>query len=377
MLLSHQSSWKKNWRNLKPLLFLCAGIFISVLYNAAVLGSSTFNNHHTNWRQHEVNMFNAKTREEKSLTKITANEATTTSSQLGTCQSGILNITRKHSHALLCHPWETNVTYDYNGNYKLYVVYFLNTKIHNEYRQWMKEHLKYVPSNAYLKVVAVSYDCKIESMMYDTYYNIVEYRDGPSLLECHDEAEKETFEYHGIRAMWEIGQMQTGRNDIVFYFHSKGLTHFRSWEKYSATDTFHSKLSEKTLGQVDLVYEVFDLFPTVNKVGNKISQLGWVWYNFMFARGSYLKLVEEPIMTARRHYYEDWLGRVGLPPRRGHPANMTERAGFKPLQDGYNHHADDIYNRHQIPSMGTFLHSDGTWRRWDDEDWIVPDPLWT
>ena len=36
---------------------------------------------------------------------------------------------------------------------------------------------------------------------------------------------------------------------------------------------------------------------------------GWIWYNFWYARGSYIKYVERPIKTYRRHYYEDWLGR--------------------------------------------------------------------
>ena len=153
------------------------------------------------------------------------------------------------------------------------------------------------------------------------YRNLVASRNGSStLLECHDEAERETFEYHGIHAMWEIGQVNSGRDDIVFYFHSKGLTHYKEWKDYEANDNLF-KLTEKTLGEVDLVFEVFDLFPEVNKVGNKMSELGWVWYNFMFARGSYLKRVAEPIISS---------------------------VCYSP--------------------------TDGTWNRWDDKEWKVQDP---
>ncbi|KAL7453457.1 hypothetical protein ACHAWC_005136 [Mediolabrus comicus] len=228
---------------------------------------------------------------------------------LGTCQSDIASFKRKYDHTLWCPPWETNVTYNHYADYQLHVIYFLNTKIHNGYGGWMKEQLKYVPPSAALKIVSVAYDCENETIMQDMYRHLVASRNGSTLLECHDEAERETFEYHGIHAMWEIGQVNSGRDDIVFYFHSKGLTHYKEWKDYEANDNLF-KLTEKTLGEVDLVFEVFDLFPEVDKVGNKMSELGWVWYNFMFARGSYLKRVAEPIISSNRHYYEAWIANV-------------------------------------------------------------------
>lgn len=32
-----------------------------------------------------------------------------------------------------------------------------------------------------------------------------------------------------------------------------------------------------------------------------------------------MNTVEQPIVTTRRHYYEDWLARSGLPPQEGAP----------------------------------------------------------
>ncbi len=288
------------------------------------------------------------------------NNTTITSSRLllGMCQSGIASVKRKYDHSLLCPPWETSVTYNHYANYQLHVIYFLNTKIHDGYGGWMKEQLKYIPPSAALKIVSVANDCENETIMQDMYRNLVASRNNGSttLLECHDEAERETFEYHGIHAMWETGQMNSGRDDIIFYFHSKGITHYKEWKDYEANNNLF-KLTEKTLGEVDLVFEVFDLFPEVNKVGNKMSDLGWVWYNFMFARGSYLKRVAEPIITSNRHYYESWI------------------ADGKRLGDGYSLHAYNSYEKHGIPNMGTYYNpEDATWNRWDDNEWKVPDP---
>ena len=41
------------------------------------------------------------------------------------------------------------------------------------------------------------------------------------------------------------------------------------------------------------------------------SQMGWVWINFWWARASYIvRLVEPERSLHRRHYYEDYLGRL-------------------------------------------------------------------
>jgi len=264
--------------------------------------------------------------------------------------------------------------YDSRASYSLYVVYFLNCKIQDNYGGWMKAQLGHVPADACLKIVAVSSDCRSEEAMYSIYQGMLRRRTGPTMLECHDEPDIETYEYHGIRAMWEIGQINPGRDDIVFYFHSKGLTHWDTWEEYEAHDIFHSRLGEKTIGQVDRVYEVFDLFPRVNKVGSKMSDGGFVWYNFMFARGSYLRRVEEPILTSRRYYYEDWICRVDLPTRGLHPGNATERRRKAiQLDDGYSLHADYV---NSLPNMGVYFtpatqNDTSTWKRFGDKDWSL------
>jgi len=208
----------------------------------------------------------------------------------------------------------------------------------------MEEQLKYVPENTLLKIVAVSSKCKEEKILHETFKKVLGNRPNSStLLECHDEADDEpTFEYYGIRAMWDVGQMRPHRNTVVFYFHSKGLTHWKTIEEYKQNDQSALRLNEITLGQVDRVFEAFDLFPEINKAGAKMAGNGWVWYNFMFARGSYLKRVEEPILAGRRYYYEDWIGRTNFVPSQGvHPANAIERDQFFPhcdasKQDGYN-----------------------------------------
>ena len=283
------------------------------------------------------------------------------------CDGAVKTVERTFNHTMACNDKTIPIEYRYHDHYNLYVVYFVNCKIHNGYGGWMEEQLKYVPENTLLKIVAVSSKCKEEKILYETFKKVLGNRTNPNsstLLECHDEVDDEpTFEYYGIRAMWEVGQMRPHRNTVVFYFHSKGLTHWNTIEEYKQNDPLFS-LNEITLGQVDRVFEAFDLFPEINKAGARVAGNGWVWYNFMFARGSYLKRVEEPILTGRRHYYEDWIGRTNLAPSQGvHPANATERNQFFPFcdatkQDGYNLDPGEALN------VGAYYYpEDNKWHR--------------
>jgi len=233
----------------------------------------------------------------------------------------------------------------------------------------MRGQLQHVPSNAFLKIVAVSLDCKREHILYNTYAEFFDIRDGPTLIDCHTEKDEETFEYNGIRAVWEIGQMlHPGRDDIVFYFHSKGLTHYKTWKEYQESRRYGPDLTENILTQVNRTYEVFDLFPEVNKVGSRISHPGFVWYNFWFVRASYLRRVEEPIATTRRHYYEGWLARTGLTAqhqKQYHTTNRTE-GGKTISMDGYSLDADTKKAKWLgATNLGMYHHPGKDWIAYD------------
>lgn len=37
------------------------------------------------------------------------------------------------------------------------------------------------------------------------------------------------YEYRGINKVWEIGQINKNRNDIILYYHSKGITRNKTY----------------------------------------------------------------------------------------------------------------------------------------------------
>jgi len=51
------------------------------------------------------------------------------------------------------------------------------------------------------------------------------------------------------------------------------------------------------LKDIELIKEIFTIFPIIDKIGYCSGGIGWIWYNFWYVRGSYINKVEMPIKT--------------------------------------------------------------------------------
>ena len=180
--------------------------------------------------------------------------------------------------------------------FSLYVVYFINCMVNPNYMDWLRHQVKLVePHTDALYVVAT----------------VKEEESGEFTKECLRLFPKAVvtctftnqYEYPGILKVWELAQTHRRPNDLVLYFHSKGVTRHDSYKK-NENDAYNVVLKD-----MDRIYDIFATFPTIDKVGYFSGGNGWIWYNFWYARGSYLCQVERPVLTNRRHYYEHWLGR--------------------------------------------------------------------
>jgi hypothetical protein len=142
-------------------------------------------------------------------------------------------------------------------------------------------------------IATTSNDAEFKKQVLQLYPNVI--------IDCYPNNE---YEYRGILKVWELGQLHNQPNDIILYFHSKGVTRTKKYKQINAKYDYTSILDD-----FDKIKEIFDIFPTIDKIGILSGGIGWMWYNFWFARGSYIYTVEKPLKTTRRHYYEDWLGR--------------------------------------------------------------------
>jgi len=191
---------------------------------------------------------------------------------------------------------ETRITLQDSENYNFYIVYFINCTINPNYMDWLVNQINLVKDfggNIYI-ISTIS-----EALETEFRINVKKFF--PKVyIECYYENE---YEYRGILKVWELGQVNNKKNDIILYFHSKGITHHQNYE-FVKNDNHNVILQD-----INKITEIFSIFPDIDKVGYSSGGLGWIWYNFWYARGSYVNRVEKPLKTERRHYYEDWLAR--------------------------------------------------------------------
>jgi hypothetical protein len=113
------------------------------------------------------------------------------------------------------------------------------------------------------------------------------------------------YEYQGIKKLYDLSQIHHDR--FFLYIHSKGMFHWydnnpnKRWED-------EVSLSKNTIYMWKDILNVFELNPHFMKIGLlPSSHDDFIWFNFFWVRGSYLKTCECPIITDNRYYYESWL----------------------------------------------------------------------
>ena len=206
-------------------------------------------------------------------------------------------ISRKYQHTF---EHELRLDIQNYQNYQFYIVYYINCELNPNYFEWIENNLKEIQhfhAEVYL-IATINPEHETELKNKCQHLNIVIQTNSTNL-----------FEYPGILKVWELSNKHNKPTDIILYMQSKGITHEPNYNKH-----FMSKgVWTDILKDPCLITEIFDIFPTIDKIGARAGGIGWIWFNFWFARGSYLCQVEKPIITSRRHYYEDWLARITKP----------------------------------------------------------------
>eukprot|EP01105_Mastigella_eilhardi_P000980 TRINITY_DN1123_c0_g1_i15.p2 TRINITY_DN1123_c0_g1~~TRINITY_DN1123_c0_g1_i15.p2 ORF type:complete len:307 (+),score=94.62 TRINITY_DN1123_c0_g1_i15:260-1180(+) len=122
------------------------------------------------------------------------------------------------------------------------------------------------------------------------------------------------YEYPGIRRAFDLaaeGELRGESEDeqrrhLVLYHHGKGMFSTKGDQtKGGALLTVTPVVVEGWRG----IVQRFANDSAMNKAGYITSPAGFHWYNFWWARASYLRLLEPPqVHDEDRFYYERWLG---------------------------------------------------------------------
>lgn len=108
------------------------------------------------------------------------------------------------------------------------------------------------------------------------------------------------YEYKGIHLVWELANKDP--DAIYLYFHSKGMRY-----NYNSRALDERRIFQEVICPWVKIINIFSSQKHINKIGYGSPYEGYVWFNFWWARGSYLKECVEPILTSNRWYYEHWL----------------------------------------------------------------------
>jgi hypothetical protein len=204
-------------------------------------------------------------------------------------------VSKKYIHSITneCNDIEIDLIQN-QKEYNIYIVYYINCLCNENYLDWLNNQIKIVePLNSKIYIIATLNKNDEQGFLNHCYKNF-----NNCEVECNYE---NNHEYPGILKAWILGQTYNKTNDIILYFHSKGITHN---QHYVPNENLCSMLKD-----IDKIKEIFTIFPKIDKIGMNSGGIGWIWYNFWYARGSYINKVEKPIKTSRRHYYEDWISR--------------------------------------------------------------------
>jgi hypothetical protein len=114
---------------------------------------------------------------------------------------------------------------------------------------------------------------------------------------------KNNYEYFGIKKLYDLANEEP--NKIYIYLHSKGMfnVHNQNHKRFH-----HEEILTKTIvNKWNDIINIFDNNEFIVKAGLFPSTGGWVWFNFFWAKGDYIRTCEIPKLTNNRYYYESWI----------------------------------------------------------------------
>jgi hypothetical protein len=114
------------------------------------------------------------------------------------------------------------------------------------------------------------------------------------------------YEYYGIKKMYDLAIKEPTK--YYLYFHSKGMFNY---DNINERHKYEKTLTKGTLYQYEKVIDLFKKNNDIVKIGLFPSAHGeknFIWFNFFWARGTYLNTCEHPKISDNRFYYEIWSG---------------------------------------------------------------------
>lgn len=120
------------------------------------------------------------------------------------------------------------------------------------------------------------------------------------------------FEYPAISRAWNLAT-SSPHYEYIGYLHTKGMSYAKS-----ERNKLELILTHHTFSPWERVFQLFKNDSSIEKAGlfpaHDGDSTGWIWFNFWWARASYIRNLPKPIISTDRFYYEGWLSRQAQKP---------------------------------------------------------------
>lgn len=113
------------------------------------------------------------------------------------------------------------------------------------------------------------------------------------------------FEYQGIKKIYDLANEYPDK--YYLYLHSKGMFN-KTFDVISSSRFIDERILTHTiLNNWRDVIKILKDNKNIVRIGMFPSEGGWIWFNFFWSRGDYIRSCEEPKLTNDRYYYESWI----------------------------------------------------------------------
>ena len=156
-------------------------------------------------------------------------------------------------------------------------------------------------------------DLQVSNILYDKLYIHICCEEYLLINECKDcineigiqriiysQSSTNQFEYPGLKLLYDLSKHSS---DIFLYIHSKGMVYNNH---YSIRSIAEQPSFRVTLYYYQKAIDTLKNNNLINKVGIWPSDQGYIWLNFFYIRGGYLK--KGPEISDYRYYYEEFIG---------------------------------------------------------------------
>lgn len=113
------------------------------------------------------------------------------------------------------------------------------------------------------------------------------------------------YEYEPIKKIYDIANKEPEK--LYIYLHSKGMYHLNISNNNNQRFYQEKTLTRTLIYQWKSIINIFNNNKNIMKVGLFPALGGWIWFNFFWVRGDYIRSCENPKISNNRYYYESWL----------------------------------------------------------------------